>query len=245
MILLDETTFYATLGMVALISGCAGLFPMLLAKDLVIPYMKASLGKSKYFILEISKTNAIRVIPAEYHNGMAIIKNRIGRFVKLGLNGSYNIGNCRCDIVLNQVGIIAETEYVAMTEEMERLGIHSLQDMVMILNVLAANESNIPISAESYKFASEFLKAHPDYDFSVFYPLCGKMNIKKLVDWAQGSPEVISQAISEGIAEASEQYVQAASGKSAFDLKGMMPLIILGFVGILIAMMAMKGMGMV
>ena len=70
------------------------------------------------------------------------------------------------------------------------------------------------------------------------------MNVKKLVDWAQGSPEIISQAISEGIAEASEQYVQAATGKSsAADLKGMLPLIVIGIVGILIAVMAMKGMG--
>lgn len=244
MIVLDDTTFYATLAMVAMISMCVGLFPALLAKDLVIPYLKASFGKSKYCILEISKTNAIRPIPAEFHNGMAIIKDRIGRFVKLGLNGSYNLGNCRCDIVLNQVGIMSETEFVAMTDELDRLGIGSLQDMVLILNAISATSAKIPISNQSYQFASEFLRAHPEYDFTVFYPLCGKMNVKKLVDWAQGSPEIISQAISEGIAEASEQYVQAATGKSsAADLKGMLPLIVIGIVGILIAVMAMKGMG--
>lgn len=242
MILLDEPTFYATLGLCFIPSVIlAGI--ILICAPVAFPYLKALF--TGYLLIEIDKTNSLKYTACKFKNGMAQPATTLGKYIKQGLRGSLNIGKVKADFVLNQVGMIQEAEYSQAMEALDNLGIESYTDLSILMNYWAAKEDGKTIGEDILpRPVAEIIRSHPDYDFTVFYPLLGHVNVKKIAAWVESTPEGLASIIEQNKAEIASRYTNASVG-STTSAKDLVTYAIVGVILMVGCMIAVVGLGVI
>ena len=218
MIILDEMTFYATLGACFIPTIIlAGI--LLIASPVLFPYLKAIF--TGYMLIEIDKTNTLRHIACKFKRGVVEFEKEGAMYLKNGLHGSYNIGKVRCDLVMNRVGIMAETDRVLAMSTMDEIGISSYADLCALATAAAMAKTNNPeIQAAIPYDLAEILREHPDIDFEVVCAPLAHYKISKLVEWVDRPPEEVPAILAQMKTRIANNYANAAgkTGTSGSDL---------------------------
>ena len=241
MIVMDDMTFYSTMGTVAMLCLFVGLLPFFMAKPVIVPYLRASFG-SRYAAFVLDKTNRFRIEPAKLQNGVITVpgfKNM--SWVKFGDKGSYTLGNCRCDILLDCASIADEADYSAVIEELERVGVPDLRTLTLQMNIIHAERAGITLNRYNLRRISDIVEEYPDLNFEIIYPLIGRMDVRTLANWCESTPQVVASNIAEGV---SIEADDVKTDNKPLSTKDIVPWIILAFAGVIVALIAVKGMGM-
>ncbi|MDE2443781.1 MAG: hypothetical protein O0X49_05305 [Methanocorpusculum sp.] len=242
MIILDEITFYSVIGL-CFIPTVILIGILLICAPVAFAYLKALL--TGYMLIEIDKTNSLRFTACKFKNGMAQPSTKIGKYIKQGLKGSLNIGKVKADFVLNQVGMIQETDYSQAMESLDNIGIETYSDLSILMNHWAAADEGKTLGVDILpRSVSEVLRAHPDYDFTVYYPLLGHVNVKKIAAWVESTPEGLASIIEQNKAEIASRYTNASVGSSTSS-KDLMTYAIVGVVLMVGCMIAVVGLGVI
>lgn len=228
------------LATVAIVCLVVGLMPFLMAAPVALPYLKATYG-NKYVAFILDKTNRFRLSGADIKNGVITIPKFKGMsWIKLGNSGSYSLGTCRCDVLLDCASTADEADYASAIAELERLGIPDLRTLTLQYNMMYAEKAGIELNRYNLKRISDIIEEYPDLDMEIMYPLVGKLDIRSLANWCESTPQVVASNIAEGVALESDD---AKNGEKSMSMKEMMPYIMLAFAGVMIAMIVVRGMG--
>ena len=196
----------------------ASLFVNLVVGFLAIilwPYIKAPLlatfGDRNVGIV-FEHNNNMQIQPLHHDGSLLTLDNPIFKYIKNTQIGAYRWGNLSAEIIYKRTGTIAEADFAAALNKLEEWGFENYDDLADFLTAAAAaQDAGLDITksdpdtikryrlgehwTKKYRDISEILKEHPEFDFKIFYPLVGCINLKSIANYCDTTPEQIGSAI--------------------------------------------------
>lgn len=180
------------------------------------PYFSASFSKHKYALLTINKNGVLTIQPAKFKNGRAALSKATAKFIKTGLNGSYSIGNIRCDLVHNDVGAIIEDSTLGIFKELEKCGIRDIGELTQRANQAAMIKLGLLDKKEFSQYDIDRINTLSTYtmeNLQLLAPAVRMLNVNDMLKNCKLDSQSLSADNEEAIALIARQYRTLLTGK--------------------------------
>lgn len=204
------------------------------------PYFSASFSKHKYALLTINKNGVLTIQPAKFKNGRAALSKSTAKFIKTGLNGSYSLGNIRCDLVHNDVGAIIEDSTLGVFAELEKCGIKDIAELTQRANQAVLINLGLLNKKEFTQSELDRINTLANYtldNLQLLSPAVRKLNVNDMLKNCKFDSQILSADNEESIALIARQYRTLLTGKKETeDGMNIKTIVIIGVVIIAVAL---------
>lgn len=210
------------------------------------PYIKpaflATIGDRNIGII-FDSSNMIEMASLHREGSVITFNNPIYKWIKNSHVGAYHWNYLSAELIYKNTGLVTEADFTAATNKLSEWGFEYYDDLATFLTSLINMTQGRPdptgqsiqtinkireITGDygEYETISDLLKAHPELDFTIVYPLIGMVDLRAVARYYDTTPEQIGSAIEQ--ARANYAKIFADGTKSAMKPNNSMLFILMG-----------------
>jgi hypothetical protein len=224
-------------------------FMIMMGWPVLQPYLAAQFS-GKRVCLVCDAFNGATIESVKFDGKSILLNNPVYRFIKKGNNGSYRLGNCQMEAIYKETVLAAEAPFMAALETAKAAGFTDYTDVTLFL-MECINNNNKRLGKEAVfvnydvnQRISEILTFYPEFNIEMLYPLVGKIDLKSMATMVDTIPQELTNIIKQSEAMIAKKYADGAKIEKK-SLGGMIPILMIGFVIMIIIGAAMMAMGLI